>query len=64
MNQELLLFSLQKQLNLLSIFRGSICCGAWGQFAVAKGDQFTVGRGGQFAWFFQDELDFLLKEIK
>lgn len=43
MNQELLLFSLQKQLNLLSIFRGSIYCGAWG--SVCRGEGGSIYRG-------------------
>jgi hypothetical protein len=42
MNQELLLFSLQKQLNLLSIFRGSICCGAWGSVCRGEGGSICV----------------------
>ena len=56
MNQELLSFSLQKQLNRLPILGGQFEMVKGGQFDVAKGDQFNVGRGGQFAWFFQTML--------
>ena len=54
MNQELLLFSLQKQLNLLSIFRGSICCGAWGSVCRGEGGSIYHGERGSICVVFPD----------
>ena len=53
MNQEPLVFMLQKQLIFLSTSGGQFAMAAGGHIALASGGQFKPVTGGQFAWIFQ-----------
>ena len=56
MNQEPLVFILQKQLIFLSTSGGQFAMAAGGHIALASGGQFKPVTGGQFEWIFQTSL--------